>query len=71
MFRRTKKNKIQNCWEFLDCPIEIKEKCEAYKQNLGDICWFVAQEQDKGTPCFGLNKYKGCYNCPWYKYQSS
>ena len=54
----------QNCWEFMNCPQDVKENCEAYSRNLGQECWLVAQ--DVGTGCNGFNKHKGCRNCPWY-----
>jgi hypothetical protein len=54
----------KNCWEFMKCPKELKNKCEAYKRNLGQECWLVAQ--DTGTACYGYNKYEGCLNCPWF-----
>ena len=68
METESKEKKFQNCWEFIECPIEIRKNCEAYKRNLGDICWFVAN--DAGTECFGYKQYKGCKNCPWYKHHN-
>jgi len=65
MSSKTKEQKFQNCWEFLDCPIDKRKKCDSYKRNLGDACWFVAN--DVGTECYAYKQYNGCKNCPWYK----
>jgi len=54
----------QNCWEFMKCPNNIKENCEAYIRNLGQECWLIAE--NTGTGCHGYNKYDGCTNCPWF-----
>jgi len=58
----------QNCWEFMKCPEKIKEKCEAYKRNLGQECWLIVQDIEPG--CYGYSKYNGCRNCPWFKKNS-
>lgn len=62
------KDKKHNCWEYMECPKNIREKCEAYKRGLGKDCWFV--QKGEGTGCFAFNTYNGCINCPWYKRQN-
>jgi len=62
---KSKEDEIQNCWDFLKCPGEIRQKCEAYRRNLGAECWFVMEDVTKG--CYSKEKYGGCNNCPWYK----
>jgi len=57
----------KNCWEFMDCPEERKEKCPAFTQNLGRRCWRVP-----GTLCGGkdqgdiLQKLATCHQCEAY-----
>jgi hypothetical protein len=68
MSDKTKGKKIKNCWEFVECPIDFRKKCDAYKKNIGNACWFVANEA--GTECFSYKRYGGCKNCPWYKAQN-
>ncbi len=33
----------QNCWDFWDCPKEVRDECPAYKTNSGRECFFVAE----------------------------
>lgn len=65
MATTSKEDEPQNCWEFLECPKEIRDKCTAYQRNLGDTCWFITENTGKG--CYGYDKHDGCFNCPWYK----
>ena len=60
-----KEDEPQNCWDFLECPKEIRDKCLAYQKKLGDTCWFIITDGEKG--CHSYFKYDGCFNCPWYK----
>ena len=53
----------ENCWEFWDCPGEVKDNCPAYKTNSGRDCYDLATEF-----CPRLkNDFKFCWECPWYK----
>jgi hypothetical protein len=59
-----KENEPENCWDYMECPNYIKEKCDAYIRDFGKECWMVAK--DTGTGCYGYKKYDGCRNCPWF-----
>ncbi len=61
----SKESEPRNCWEFLDCPKEFRNKCEVYIHNFGNTCWFITGNFEKGD--YGYNEYGGCFNCPWYK----
>ncbi len=56
----------KNCWEFMECPKKIKEKCIVYKLKVGRECWLFV---DFKTGCPGAAKKhnNSCMNCPWYK----
>lgn len=69
MATQSERNNLQNCWEFIDCPQETREKCEVYKKDLGNTCWFIFGHTERG--CLAYDKYGGCFNCPWYKKQNS
>ncbi|MBF0200780.1 MAG: helix-turn-helix transcriptional regulator [Desulfamplus sp.] len=45
----------RTCWDIMDCPEHLREKCPAWEFNCGDICWFI-----NGTICSGkpLNDWK-------------
>jgi len=60
----SERNVPRNCWEFMECPIKVKEKCPAYKNNAGMVCWFFWG--DKGG-CPALRIGAGCANCHWFK----
>jgi hypothetical protein len=57
-------DKKQECWEIMDCPLELKRACPAWEFQLGDLCWFV-----NGTICRGetqdnwQEKMKICRRC--------
>ena len=53
----------KNCWEFMKCPIGIRNRCIAYTLDSGKECWFMAN-LDKG--CLA-KKGKSCFDCPWFK----
>ncbi len=55
-------NEPKNCWEFMRCPKETREKCNAYKLDSGDDCWFLTNFISKRP----MNK-GGCFTCPWFK----
>jgi hypothetical protein len=56
------KKEFQNCWEFWNCPKDVKEKCPAYATDSGKACFYLAEKF-----CPRLEKeYKSCWECPWY-----
>ncbi|MBI4706493.1 MAG: hypothetical protein HY761_01005 [Candidatus Omnitrophica bacterium] len=61
--------KAESCWEFLDCPDEVKSMCPAYKTNSGNECWMVAASfmaTDTRCPRAGKD-FKRCWECSWFK----
>jgi len=54
----------QNCWEFMKCPQERRDKCNIYKQDSGKDCWFMSNI-DEG--CLNFKEKGECLNCPWFK----
>lgn len=55
--------KSENCWDFWDCPKEVRDECPAYKTNSGRDCYDLAAEF-----CPRLNtEFKFCWECTWYK----
>jgi len=39
------------CWEVMQCPIEVRERCPAWEFQIGTLCWFI-----NGTICKGTEK---------------
>ena len=58
-----KKKEAQNCWEFLNCDLAVRNKCLAHKTNSGRECWFLAPD----TCPFSRQECKTCFECEWYK----
>lgn len=57
------KNIPETCWEFMECPIKTRDKCLAYKLQMGKECWFVWHiNKDSVAGRIG----DGCFNCPWF-----
>jgi len=53
----------QNCWEYMKCPKNLRDKCEAYTEGYGNECWLLPKYNLKGCPAHP----DSCFNCPWYK----
>ena len=53
----------QNCWEFWDCPQEIRTNCLAYQQDLGKRCWSVPYSYGSLLK----KDMEKCWECAWYK----
>jgi len=55
--------KHQNCWEFLKCPEEVRDKCPAFLTYRGMDCFDYAENccprMDSG--------FQHCIECVWYK----
>ncbi|MEW6446882.1 MAG: methyl-accepting chemotaxis protein [Bacillota bacterium] len=57
----------KNCWDYLNCPQNRKEKCPAYTQGAGRRCWRLP-----GTFCGGevqgsiVEKLATCLKCEVY-----
>ena len=54
----------ENCWEFWNCPEEIRNNCEIFKLNAGKECWFLSNSS-KG--CKRSKGNGGWFNCEWFK----
>ncbi len=54
----------QNCWDFWDCPKEVRDECPAYKTNSGRECFFVAENF---CPRLRKKEVEHCWQCPWYQ----
>ena len=53
----------QSCWEFWNCPKEVRDECPAYTTNSGKECFYLAEHF-----CPRLKtEFKSCSECPWYK----
>jgi len=54
----------QNCWEFMKCPKEQRDRCNIYKMDSGKECWFMSSPE---CGCLGSKEKGSCFNCPWFK----
>ena len=53
----------KNCWEFWDCPKDIRDQCPAFLTYHGDECYNFAENY-----CQRPNMdFQRCEECPWYK----
>lgn len=57
----------QNCWEFMNCDKNVREKCPAYVTNSGRECWFVASYYKDGGCPKSKGNYETCFKCPWFR----
>ena len=68
-FHAMEKKEAQNCWEYWNCPKDVRDKCPAYTTNSGRSCWMVAGSFTVGeTKCARVvHKFEYCWDCPWFK----
>ena len=59
----TNNNGSENCWEFWDCQVGMRNECPAYTLKAGKDCFNLATDF-----CPRLKvEFKHCWECPWYK----
>ena len=52
----------RNCWEFWNCPKEVRDDCPAFITFHGMNCY------DFSENCPKIDKgFQHCRECPWYK----
>jgi hypothetical protein len=51
------------CYEFLDCPENIRKKCWVYRLNLSRECWIVRK---KAIKKFNWRNPEDCNTCNFY-----
>jgi len=64
MISTSAEEEIQNCWDFVNCPLEFRMKCRVYHLQGGEDCWFF---NDVGTGGPRTKEHIGCLDCPIYK----
>ena len=64
MTTESTKKEPQNCWEFMNCPKEQRERCIVYELDSGNECWFMSNVKNG---CHRVKKGESCFNCPWFK----
>jgi len=58
------KTKISiKCWEFMNCPDNIKKNCWAYRLNMSRECWILRKKAKKD---FKWMNDKDCEDCKFY-----
>jgi hypothetical protein len=60
-------NKQSNCWDFMDCPENLRRDCWVYRLNFGKQCWNL---KEKARREFNWNNTGGCFNCKFYDHIS-
>jgi len=53
------KKDLQNCWEYMKCPKNMRENCEAYTESYGKECWLMPKYNLRGCPAHP----DSCFNC--------
>ena len=64
MLKKTENKEIPFCWEVMQCPDKIKDKCETFIMNMGRECWFI-RDIAQGGPF--SKKQGGCLECEFFK----
>jgi hypothetical protein len=58
----SKKVASETCWEFMNCPLDIRKECIVYKKNAVNPCWVL----NKLVVTEGCGVLPTCKNCPWF-----
>ena len=64
IYKRKDHVKLSPCWKIRNCGPELTSTCEAYQNEVGDLCWLVT-----GTNCNGKvldtwdDKFALCKEC--------
>jgi hypothetical protein len=54
---------VESCWEYWNCPKEVRNDCPAFLTYHGTDCYDFAENYcSKGD-----KEFKHCRECPWYK----
>jgi len=64
MTTASKEKEPQNCWEFMKCPKETREKCIVYETDSGNECWFLTDVKER---CPASKEFDNCFDCQWFK----
>ena len=63
-----KNAKAKNCWDYWDCPKDVKKGCPTYHAGKGAECWLLgASYQPESSPCKKIRGILDCIHCEWYK----
>lgn len=54
-----KKLEYETCWEYINCPFEMRKNCIVYKTDMKKPCWVLNQTRKSAV----LN---ACKTCPWF-----
>lgn len=60
---------LTRCWEYLGCPKEVRENCQAFTGRNGKECWMVSEKRcGGGTASRGSieEKLVECSRCEYY-----
>ena len=54
-----KKMPYDTCWQFMNCPQDMRKECVVYKTDMKEPCWIL--NQTGGCGILG-----SCKSCPWF-----
>jgi hypothetical protein len=60
---KSEKNKHENCWEYINCPLDMRKQCLAYTSDTTEDCWILNQVGEKKDKS---NILSACKSCPWF-----
>ena len=59
----TNNKEAENCWEFWDCPVKLRDTCIVYTSKSGKDCYNLTY--NFSPIC--KKEFIHCWECPWYK----
>jgi hypothetical protein len=57
----------KTCWEYLECPKEVREDCEVYRLDFCSECWMIRDIKTSSCPGVAELKITKCLDCPFFK----
>jgi len=54
-----KRMSYDTCWQYMNCPQEMRKECVVYKTDMKEPCW--VSNSKKRYDILGT-----CTTCPWF-----
>jgi hypothetical protein len=55
-----KRMPYETCWEFMNCPHNMRKECIVYKTDMNEPCWVLNQTGDR------RGVLDSCKHFPWF-----
>ena len=54
-----KRMPYETCWQYMNCPHDMRKECIVYKTDMKESCWILNRTG-------GCGILAACQHCPWF-----